>query len=354
MTTQHQSRAHAAGLLSFGVLALTGLFLLTACGSSGVRPPAAVVDEEEYNPFNPDLMPPEIYRIRSGDGISVRFLYNQELDVPAMQVREDGNVSLPVIGDVPAAGKTAAEVTEEVRTRFQTYVSQSGHGTMLKAGDELQIRFTYEPQLNQRIIVRPDGKASFLKIGELQVEGVSFSEFEKQLREAYGKFLRMPDMGVFLLNSRVRKIYADVGDITVLVTNPQPKRIFVGGEVGAPRLIEFRDWMTPMQAIAEAGGYKDSADGARVIYITRDAEGQALTTRINLDSYLQGGRKLNLYLRHGDVLFVPRSGIARLNLAVRQFIRDAMPLQTDAGFSYVLNAEEGGARNLVRINPDGE
>lgn len=354
MNSTLKNRLRRSTILGAGALALCCTLLLTACSSTGQRPPATTITEEEFDPFDPALLPAEVYRIRSGDGLSVRFLYNQELDVNTIQVREDGNISLPVVGDVPAAGKTAGELTDEVRSRFATYVSESGHGTVLKAGDELQLRFTYEPQLNQRIIVRPDGKASFLKIGELQVEGVTFTAFEKQLVEAYSKFLRAPDMGLFLLTSRAHKIYAGVGEITVLVTNPQPKRAFIGGEVGAPRMIEFRDWLTPMQAIAEAGGYKDSADGARVIYITRDGEGKALTTRLNLDSYLQGGRKLNLYLRHGDVLYIPRSGIAKLNLAVRQFIRDALPLQTDAGFSYVLNTEDGGPRDLVRINPDEE
>lgn len=340
------------------VAILVSITLLSACASGGMTPPgqdaAAVArDDSEFSPYDPGKMPKMEYRIRRGDGLSIRFLYNSELNVSNIQVRDDGMISVPIIGDVLAVNKTTSQLTNDIRAGLKEFVDESGHGNFLKSGDILQLRFTYNPQLNQRIVVRPDGKVSLLKLGELQADGVAFSDFEQQVLTGYKDYIRDPEMSMFLLNTRTSRIYADAGDLTVLVTAPQPKEVFIGGEVGNPAVISFTDWLTPLQAISQAGGLQPGADGGRVVYITQGEQGEAITTLVNLDAYLQNGAKANLYLRHGDILIVPRSGIAKLNLAVQQYIRDALPVSTSLGFSYPLrqfNSNEEQNDSTARIS----
>jgi len=341
------------------VIVMTAL-LAAGCASSGMSPPAVTdgpEDEASFNPYDPSQMPKAEYRIRRGDGLSLRFLYNSELNISNMQVREDGMISVPVIGDVAAAGKTPAELETAIQISFADFIERTGHGSSLKAGDSMQIRFTYNPQLNQRVVVRPDGMVSLLKLGEVKADGVTFSDFEKNVLEGYRTFIRDPEMSIFLLTTQTSRIYADAGDLSVLVTNPQPKEVFIGGEVGNPTVIRFTDWMTPMQALSQAGGLEPGSDGSRVVYITQGPQGEAITSLINLDDYLNSGRKLNLYLRHGDILLVPRSGVAKLNLAVQQYIRDALPISTSFGFSYPLRRfsssdEQNDSQVRVTTPPD--
>lgn len=314
------------------------LFMSGGCSKKGTKPPEAQIDvQKEFDPFDPSLLPEDVYRVRRGDQLAMRFLYNPELNVDAVMVRDDGLVTFPVIGDVEVVDKSSKELTEEVSQLYKAWVERSGYGKYMRAGDEIQLRFTYNPHLNQRTVVRPDGKVSLLKLREVQAEGLTFEQFEKNVFDGYSRFIKDLEMSLYLLNSRTRKLYTADGDITVIVTNPQPKEIFIGGEVVKPSVISFRDWLTPLQAISQAGGMKDSANGAGVVYITRDANGDAITAWLNLDDYLKKGVKQNLYLRHGDMLIIPRSGIARLNLAVRQYIRDALPIQTHFAFNYAVN-----------------
>lgn len=67
---------------------------------------------------------PEVeYRIDSEDVVEVAVYQSAELS-RTLPVRPDGKISLPLLGDVVARGKTAAELAREVETRFSAYVQQ--------------------------------------------------------------------------------------------------------------------------------------------------------------------------------------------------------------------------------------
>lgn len=323
------------------LLAVAALLLVCGC-STGRKPPEVESTTEAAGDFDPFIASPaeDDYLVRPGDAVRVHFLYNPELDLVATTVRSDGKISLPIIGDMLVAGKTASELCVEVRETYLNYIEQSGHGRVLRAGDEMQLRFTYNPQLNQRAFVRPDGLVSLLLLGELVADGVEFREFEEAVKTSYADFIKEPELSIYLLSTATKKIYTGEGDITVMVASSRPKQVYVGGEVMEPTLIEFRDRLTPLQAVMRTKGVKETGDLGSVILVTRGEGGGAVASKINLAAYMKGGRELvNVYLRDGDVVIVPRSGIAKLNLIVKQYIRDALPVQTGFNFSYLVNGD---------------
>ena len=100
------------------LLALTGLvlsLLLSACSSAptagGAPPPMAVAPVSEA------------YRIGVDDVVQVSVWRNPELGVTA-PVRPDGKLSVPLIGDVVAAGHTPAEVAEDVQDKLAAFVRE--------------------------------------------------------------------------------------------------------------------------------------------------------------------------------------------------------------------------------------
>src|SRR5262249_30266889 len=60
------------------------------------------------------------YRIGVDDRVQVTVWRNPELSVTA-PVRPDGKISVPIIGDVEAGGRTPAEVAEMVRGKLAAY-----------------------------------------------------------------------------------------------------------------------------------------------------------------------------------------------------------------------------------------
>jgi polysaccharide export outer membrane protein len=80
---------------------------------------AALAADNIPAPTSP--LPVQTYRIGVDDRVQVSVWRNPELSA-TVPVRPDGKISLPLVGDVPAAGRTAEEVGADVRQRLETYV----------------------------------------------------------------------------------------------------------------------------------------------------------------------------------------------------------------------------------------
>lgn len=75
-------------------------------------------------PDDPVLLEPtREYLIGGGDTLSVKLFYTAELN-EEVTVRPDGRISLQLVGDVPVAGRTPEEVSQELRERYAGYLTQ--------------------------------------------------------------------------------------------------------------------------------------------------------------------------------------------------------------------------------------
>lgn len=95
---------------------LSACCLLTALLLSG----CAQVSTSKAVPVTPSTQPPRAkeYRIGVGDEVEVRFFYAPEIDQTAT-VRPDGNITLPLMGDVRIAGLTVKEAMAHLYETFQ-------------------------------------------------------------------------------------------------------------------------------------------------------------------------------------------------------------------------------------------
>ncbi|MFA7322651.1 MAG: XrtA/PEP-CTERM system exopolysaccharide export protein [Dokdonella sp.] len=95
--------------LSVGALVL----LLAAC-ASGPQPGSTPR-------INPEAQAVDAYRIGVDDVIRVAVWQNPDLDV-TVPVRPDGRISVPLVGDVEAGGRTPEEVSIEIKTALEKFV----------------------------------------------------------------------------------------------------------------------------------------------------------------------------------------------------------------------------------------
>jgi protein involved in polysaccharide export with SLBB domain len=103
--------------------------------------------------------------------------------------------------------------------------------------------------------------------------------------------------------------------------------VHVTGEVDHSTAIPFGTGLTALEAISGAGGFRDTAKIDSVILIRRtDAGFQGY--RLALDQALSGkDLSADVALRPSDVLHVPKSTIAQMNLFVDQYVRKNLPIQ---------------------------
>ncbi|MFC5490318.1 XrtA/PEP-CTERM system exopolysaccharide export protein [Dokdonella soli] len=95
------------------LLVICCALLLAAC-AAGPRPGDAPT-------INPEAQAVKDYHIGVDDSIRVAVWQNPDLNV-TVPVRPDGKISVPLVGDVEAGGRTPADVAAEIKTRLANFV----------------------------------------------------------------------------------------------------------------------------------------------------------------------------------------------------------------------------------------
>jgi len=86
---------------------------------------------------------PEPYRIGREDVLDVSVWRDPELS-RVMPVRPDGFISLPIVGDVAAAGRTPAELAGEIRQKLQPYVQEPRVTVLVREVNSARVYVTGE------------------------------------------------------------------------------------------------------------------------------------------------------------------------------------------------------------------
>ena len=186
----------------------------------------------------------------------------------------------------------------------------------IQVGDQLDIKFFYNAELNEQVIVRPDGRISLQLVQEVVATGLTPIELTKVLVEKYGADLQKPV-------------------ITVIVRSFGAQKIYVDGEVNKPGMFPILGIMTALQAISQAGGMKETAYASDVIIIRRGAGNRPMTFPVSLDKALDGtDTSQDISLAPFDIVYVPRSIISNVNVWVDQYIRRMVPIPISFQYTF--------------------
>ena len=93
--------------------------LLSGCGptvgtSTGVLPPSDGTSSDATKNIQ--------YVIGAGDVLGISVYHAPELSVPSIPVRPDGRISMPLIPDIVAAGKTPKDLAREIEKRLTKFI----------------------------------------------------------------------------------------------------------------------------------------------------------------------------------------------------------------------------------------
>jgi protein involved in polysaccharide export with SLBB domain len=186
---------------------------------------------------------------------------------------------------------------------------------VLQTGDAIDITFYYHPDNNQsNLMVRPDGKIFLPLIGEVQAAGLTAPQLAEAIAKQSSVSLRDPKVGV-----NVRTL--------------NPTRVFVGGEVFKPGFVNYTPGLTAVQAVMQVGGWKDTADLEEVVLLQKTAENSSdyRASKINLGKVVElGDTKADIVLGPSDVVVVPKTGIAKANVWMQQYVINMIPIRISA------------------------
>lgn len=180
---------------------------------------------------------------------------------------------------------------------------------VIQPGDELEIKFRVTSDLNETVVVRPDGMITLQIIGDVLAASHTSESLRQSLMAAYQPSLKNPE-------------------IVVILRKPAGNHVYVGGEVQTPGRINIPSQITALQAIILAGGFKDTADKKRIILRRGDGYMEELNLKKEIHGRYVG---FDVPLRPSDVIYVPKSRIAKVNQFVDQYIEKVLPFQRQVG-----------------------
>jgi polysaccharide biosynthesis/export protein len=199
---------------------------------------------------------------------------------------------------------------------IQTTYAYTEQEYRLQIGDQLDLKFFYNPELNEQVTVRPDGRISLQLVHEIIAVGLTPQELTDLLTKKYAPELKKPE-------------------ITVIVRSFSAQKIYVDGEVTKPGMVPLIGFMSVLQAISQAGGMKDTARTSEVVIIRRGENHNPLVGKVNLDNAINGtDMGQDIILSPFDIVYVPKSTIANVDVWVDQYIRKVLPISITTGLGY--------------------
>jgi polysaccharide export outer membrane protein len=191
----------------------------------------------------------------------------------------------------------------------------------MNAGDVIDVRLFYNPELNeQQITIRPDGRVELQLIGDFEMAGKTTRQASKALEQLYLKTLTTPS-------------------VTIQVRTFAMNRIFVTGEVPKPGLVNLSGPLSVITALGEAGGISTKGNRSRVVLIRRTESGSAERHLVDLYDHGKPTLEASSMLKPFDVILVPEARIARLDRWVDEYLKQLSPANLVVGFQYLMQSQ---------------
>jgi polysaccharide export outer membrane protein len=181
-------------------------------------------------------------------------------------------------------------VTDTTRAQAAASAPAIAPDYVIGPGDSLSIFVFRAPELSIEVPVRPDGRISMPLVADIDAAGKTPIQLSRDIENRLKEYVREPA-------------------VTVIVRSfigPASRQVRIVGEAAQPRAIAFREGMTVLDALIEAGGLTRYASGNSARLIRRETDPQqVIPLRLN-DLLRAGDTSQDLALRPGDTLVIPQ------------------------------------------------
>jgi protein involved in polysaccharide export with SLBB domain len=204
---------------------------------------------------------PKPYLIQPEDVLEVT-VWEYPMLTMKINVRPDGMIAYPFLGEYHAAGATVKDVTAAILKSFESTAPATGP-YKIEAKDTLDITVWSYPDLTMKITVPPDGKISYPFLGIYAVAGKTSADLIAAIKSGLNDYLKNPIVSVNVTSAN----YIKDPKISVNVLNIKRMRAFVLGAVLHPGMSEIRQGDNVLDLITSAGGFAPNAKTSKVALI---------------------------------------------------------------------------------------
>jgi polysaccharide export outer membrane protein len=263
----------------------------------------------------PDQASNSQYKIGPGDSITLTVFGHPEIS-GRRTVGPDGNVQVVLLGSVLVAGLTADQagatltrllsddyVAPVTSVQINSYMSNQVV-VLGDVGSPGIVRFLGQPTLLEAL-----AKAGTAKAGDGQLPASRCAIFRGRDR-----VLWLDLRGLYRGDPLVANFPLQPNDVVYVPYNVD-NVVYVMGQVAKPGAYPVSPNMSVVQALAQAGGPTDNASTGKVS-LARPS--QNLEKDIDLDNLVKGDGATNYSVEPGDIVYVPKRGLAKFGYMMQQ------------------------------------
>jgi polysaccharide export outer membrane protein len=226
---------------------------------------------------------------------------------------------------------------------------------VLRPGDVIELDFVYWPELDSTQTIRPDGKIVVGELGYVLAAGVTPEQLSDFLQNAYGAILKDPVINVIPLSRAMRQIYVggEVRAPGLLTLIPMAHHTATPGSgfaIGSGRVLQS-ERITLTQAIMAAGGFVNESASLSNVVVIRTIDDERHVAAFDLRGSLYDlAAAPPVILAAGDIVFVPRTKIDRLDQWIDQHINQIIP-DTDLTWTFTRITSGGSRVKTFGVSP---
>ncbi|MGQ9574702.1 MAG: polysaccharide biosynthesis/export family protein [Thermoguttaceae bacterium] len=253
------------------------------------------------------------YRLGAGDQLRVESFTDPVLN-RELTIEPDGMVTLRLLGQVRASGKTVPQLRDELERLYLKYYRVPAITvTPLRLNARLEeLRAAVDRRQatggqGQLVRVSPEGSIWLPAIGQAPAEGLTLAELQKEL------------------NLRYREQIEGIEVVPILVERA-PCYVYVLGGVRAPGRYELTGPTNLIQAISMAGSWQPGANLRQVVLFRRGDDCRLIGTIVNLHGTLRGKQTCpdaEILLADSDVVLVPKCPVLMVGELVEEIFRQS-------------------------------
>ena len=185
------------------------------------------------------------------------------------------------------------------------------------AGDKLKVQYLLTPEMNDTVLVAPDGSIALRAAGQLRAAGLTAQELERDVTAASRRVLREPI-------------------VTVALDAAGGSEVLVGGAVMRPGAVPLGGPRGVLETVVLAGGFAPDARMTEVVLIRRGPGNRPMLRTVDARAFVETAAPAqDVPVFPGDIVYVPRSRLGEVNLWIEQALNRVIPF--NRSFSYAIN-----------------
>jgi len=314
-----------------------------------------------------------VYHLLPGDELNVRFGADPKLELQLI-VRPDGRITVGNGLELVATGKTPLQLTADIDAAYSERLNKPAASVNLTKTNLSRVELAGEA------VVQTDGTVSIPRLGSFRATGIEPKALAQEIsQKASAHFnvplqvqvtrtpaavgagilgfdqiltispegmIALPEIGIVSAGGRTATAvqaelqttlgqrYPNPLNVLVALESSESRVVYVDGEIARPGSYPLAPTMTLWKALAVAGGARETANLRSIIVLRRDRSNDVTVFVKDLGVINENLKENDMFLLPQDMIVVPMSGIAKMNLWMDQYIARMLPFSRNVSYSY--------------------